>query len=322
MQFDHVAPGQSDADRRARRDASASLRWLARCRAEHARLAADDPDAPTRDQALFPIVQGGIHAELRARRRRAASATWATGSATASAGCRSARRSPTCTRMLDVVHEALPADRPRYLMGVGFPEDLVEGGAARRRPVRLRRADADGAQRARCSRRTAASTSATRDFRADPAPLDDGVRAARPAPASRAPTSGTSSWPTRCSGCASSACTMYISSSRSCATRGAAIAAGTFDALERGVARALPRRRAVARRRRASGASTRATPAARARRLTAPRGRRLPFRSRDCHAGKRRQLGAHAVHVRRDRGDLLLHPVPSAGSSSGSSTRR
>jgi queuine tRNA-ribosyltransferase len=29
--------------------------------------------------------------------------------------------------MLDVVHEALPTDRPRYLMGVGFPEDLVEG---------------------------------------------------------------------------------------------------------------------------------------------------------------------------------------------------
>src|SRR4029434_840664 len=29
--------------------------------------------------------------------------------------------------MLDVVNEALPIDRPRYLMGVGFPEDLVEG---------------------------------------------------------------------------------------------------------------------------------------------------------------------------------------------------
>ena len=29
--------------------------------------------------------------------------------------------------MLEVVHDALPHDRPRYLMGVGFPEDLVEG---------------------------------------------------------------------------------------------------------------------------------------------------------------------------------------------------
>jgi queuine tRNA-ribosyltransferase len=29
--------------------------------------------------------------------------------------------------MLDVMHESLPSDRPRYLMGVGFPEDLIEG---------------------------------------------------------------------------------------------------------------------------------------------------------------------------------------------------
>src|SRR5215217_2327773 len=64
MQFDHVIPGQSDAD--VARDASErSLRWLARCRAEFERLVIDDPIAARREQALFPIVQGGIHAELR-----------------------------------------------------------------------------------------------------------------------------------------------------------------------------------------------------------------------------------------------------------------
>ena len=36
---------------------------------------------------------------------------------------------PDMYAMLDVVHELLPTDRPRYLMGVGFPEDLVEGVA-------------------------------------------------------------------------------------------------------------------------------------------------------------------------------------------------
>ena len=51
---------------------------------------------------------------------------------------------PAMYEMLDVMSDALPADRPRYLMGVGFPEDLDRGRAARRRPVRLRRAHAHG----------------------------------------------------------------------------------------------------------------------------------------------------------------------------------
>src|SRR5678816_3113430 len=60
MQFDHVIPGQSDAA--TARDASErSIRWLARCRDafETIKPAHGEP------QALFPIVQGGIHDELR-----------------------------------------------------------------------------------------------------------------------------------------------------------------------------------------------------------------------------------------------------------------
>ena len=212
MQFDHVIPGQSEEA--VARDASErSLRWLARCRAEFERLVREDPIPGRREQALFPIVQGGIHADLRREAARARSATWATGTATASAGCRSARRSRTCTASSRTCTTALPHDRPRYLMGVGFPEDLVEGV---RRGVDL----FDCVAPTRMGRNGAAFTRDGRlnikraEFRTDRRPLDDGVRLRRAARASPAPTSGTSSWPTRSSASASSPCTMYISSCR------------------------------------------------------------------------------------------------------------
>ena len=120
MQFDHVIPGQSDAA--AAQDASErSIRWLARCIIEHERLA--NPA-----QALFPIVQGGIHQEL----RRSAAATiggmsdWV---GYGIGGLSVGETKPDMYAMLDVVNDALPAEKPRYLMGVGFPEDLVEGVA-------------------------------------------------------------------------------------------------------------------------------------------------------------------------------------------------
>jgi len=123
MQFDHVIPGQSDAT--AARDASErSVRWLARCQAELARLNAIAP----KRQALFPIVQGGIHAQLR---REAARAIRELGDwrGFGIGGLSVGEDKPDMYDMLEVVDEALPTDRPRYLMGVGFPEDLVEGVA-------------------------------------------------------------------------------------------------------------------------------------------------------------------------------------------------
>src|SRR4029453_13076409 len=74
--------------------------------------------------------------------------------------------------MLDVVNEELPADRPRYLMGVGFPEDLVEGV---RRGVDL----FDCVAPTRMGRNGTAFTSDGRvnvrraELRADPRPLDE-----------------------------------------------------------------------------------------------------------------------------------------------------
>jgi queuine tRNA-ribosyltransferase len=125
MQFDHVIPGQSDDG--AARDASArSLRWLARCRDEFERLVREDPIPGRRAQALFPIVQGGIHEGLR---REAAAAVRAMGdwAGYGVGGLSVGEAKPDMYRILEAMHDALPLDRPRYLMGVGFPEDLVEG---------------------------------------------------------------------------------------------------------------------------------------------------------------------------------------------------
>ena len=123
MQFDHVIPGQSDYH--TARDASErSIRWLQRCTRELARLERDDP--LDRDQTLFPIVQGGIHEQLRQEAARAIveSGNW---KGFGVGGLSVGEAKPEMYRMLEVVNDALPTDRPRYLMGVGFPEDLVEG---------------------------------------------------------------------------------------------------------------------------------------------------------------------------------------------------
>jgi len=123
MQFDHVIPGQSDEA--AARDASErSIRWLDRCKAELERMGNRESGIP--EQTLFPIVQGGIHATLR---REAARAIRSIGDWTGYGigGLSVGESKPDMYAMLEVVNDELPVDRPRYLMGVGFPEDLVEG---------------------------------------------------------------------------------------------------------------------------------------------------------------------------------------------------
>jgi queuine tRNA-ribosyltransferase len=127
MQFDHVVPGQSPHDL-AKVAMERSIRWLARCRTEFERLQAEDTLAPTPVQALFPIVQGGIHADLRRASSQAIRdvGDWV---GYGIGGLSVGEAKPDMYAMLDVVNEVLPTDQPRYLMGVGFPEDLVEGVA-------------------------------------------------------------------------------------------------------------------------------------------------------------------------------------------------
>jgi queuine tRNA-ribosyltransferase len=166
MQFDHVIPGQSELA--LARDASErSLRWLRRSLDEVTRLNAEDP----RPQALFPIVQGGIHASLRqeAAREIAAMHDWV---GYAIGGLSVGEAKPDMYAMLETTHEALPQDRPRYLMGVGFPEDLIEGVA---RGVDL----FDCVAPTRMGRNGTAFTSTGRlnvrraELRADPRPIDE-----------------------------------------------------------------------------------------------------------------------------------------------------
>ncbi|HZD86168.1 MAG TPA: tRNA guanosine(34) transglycosylase Tgt [Gemmatimonadaceae bacterium] len=180
MQFDHVIPGQSD-EASARDASERSIRWLARCLAEVQRLEQTQPledppregfpaDNPRNHQALFPIVQGGIHAHLR---REAAEAIqsmhdWA---GFGVGGLSVGEEKDAMYEMIDVVNDALPKTHPRYLMGVGFPEDLIE--AIRRgvdlfdcvAPTRMGR---NGGVFTRDGRLNIKRT----EFRTDPRPLD------------------------------------------------------------------------------------------------------------------------------------------------------
>jgi queuine tRNA-ribosyltransferase len=169
MQFDHVVPGQTEAGL-AREAMERSIRWLTRCRIEFARLLRDDPDAPTPTQALFPIVQGGIHADLRRESARAigSEADWV---GFGIGGLSVGEAKPDMYAMIDVVDGELATDRPRYLMGVGFPEDLVEGVARGVdlfdcvAPTRMGRTGAFFTRDGRRSIKNAA-------WRLDPSPLD------------------------------------------------------------------------------------------------------------------------------------------------------
>jgi queuine tRNA-ribosyltransferase len=168
MQFDHVIPGQSDEA--AARDASErSIRWLARCLDETQNASHAENGT---EQALFPIVQGGIHAELR---RAAASAInsmhdWV---GFGIGGLSVGESKPDMYEMLEVIDDALDTTRPRYLMGVGFPEDMVE---SIRRGVDM----FDCVAPTRMGRNGAAFTADGRinikraEFRDDPRPLDPG----------------------------------------------------------------------------------------------------------------------------------------------------
>ena len=163
MQFDHVIPGQS-AEREARDASERSIRWLVRCKTEFERLRYPE-------QALFPIVQGGIHPTLRREASRAIRSIgdWL---GYGIGGLSVGESKPDMYAMLDVVREELPEDRPRYLMGVGFPEDLVEGV---RRGVDM----FDCVAPTRMGRNGTAFTADGRinvrraELRADPRPLDE-----------------------------------------------------------------------------------------------------------------------------------------------------
>lgn len=116
MQFDHVVPGGTDLVL-AREAAERSVRWLARCRQAF---------GTSETQTLFPVLQGGVHLELRREMARSADALgdW---DGYGIGGLSVGEAKDDMYRVLDVMNEAIRTDRPRYLMGVGYPEDLLAG---------------------------------------------------------------------------------------------------------------------------------------------------------------------------------------------------
>jgi queuine tRNA-ribosyltransferase len=89
--------------------------WAERCLDAHQR----------EDQALFGIVQGGVFRDLREQSAAFISSLGFPGHAIG--GLSVGETKPEMHAMLDVMDAILPEDKPRYLMGVGAPEDLVDG---------------------------------------------------------------------------------------------------------------------------------------------------------------------------------------------------
>lgn len=121
MAFDECPPG--GADRSTAEEANRrTLHWLERCRARFGALA---DEGPVPDQALFPVLQGNIYDDLRrdhARQIREMGDWEGYGIGGLSVG----EAKPDMWRVLELLHGELPTDRPRYLMGVGYPDDLLE----------------------------------------------------------------------------------------------------------------------------------------------------------------------------------------------------
>ncbi len=121
MALDHFvglpAPRAAVADSTER-----THRWLDRCVAAHRSL-----DGPQRGAALFGICQGGMETDL--RRDSAARLAQSDVSGCAIGGLSVGEPKPVMAAMLEACVPVLPLEKPRYLMGVGSPEDLWEGVA-------------------------------------------------------------------------------------------------------------------------------------------------------------------------------------------------
>ena len=128
MQFDECTPyvsveagrqGQLTTEREARASMELSLRWARRSQAEFARLG--NPNA------LFGIVQGGMFEHLRQESLDALVAMDFPGYAVG--GVSVGEPKEDMRRIMAHTPHRLPSNKPRYLMGVGTPEDLVQGVA-------------------------------------------------------------------------------------------------------------------------------------------------------------------------------------------------
>lgn len=119
MAFDECPPGTADKSY-ARKSLDLTHGWMKRC---WKRYTETEPKYGYH-QALFPIVQGCVYADLRRESARFMSDFGAEGYAIG--GLAVGEPAEQMYEMIDVVNEILPTDRPRYLMGVGTPINILE----------------------------------------------------------------------------------------------------------------------------------------------------------------------------------------------------
>lgn len=115
MAFDECPPYPADHDY-VKKSLERTTRWAERCLASHAR---------PHDQALFGIVQGGMYEDL--RKQSAAELTSLDFPGYAIGGLSVGEPKEIMYEVLDYTVPWLPAGKPRYLMGVGSPDALLEG---------------------------------------------------------------------------------------------------------------------------------------------------------------------------------------------------
>ena len=120
MAFDECPDGRSDYTY-SKRSLEMTQRWLDRCFNQYERT----QPKYGHYQALFPIVQGCTYPDLRAQAAEFVQQYNADGYAIG--GLAVGEPAPVMYEMINVVNSILPVDRPRYLMGVGTPINILEG---------------------------------------------------------------------------------------------------------------------------------------------------------------------------------------------------
>lgn len=119
MAFDECTPGDADYGY-AKKSLDLTERWLDRCIARF-----NDTECEYGyKQALFPIVQGCVYPDLRKRAAENVASKGADGNAIG--GLAVGEPTEKMYEMIEVVNEILPKDKPRYLMGVGTPANILE----------------------------------------------------------------------------------------------------------------------------------------------------------------------------------------------------
>ena len=120
MAFDECTPGTADY-KYAKPSIERTHRWLDRC---FERFNATEPKYGY-EQALFPIVQGCVYRDLREQSAEYIASKNAVGNAIG--GLAVGEPTETMYEMIELVNTILPKDKPRYLMGVGTPANILEG---------------------------------------------------------------------------------------------------------------------------------------------------------------------------------------------------